>query len=270
MWNASSSQQYTGGFVGCHNNGFIKDCCALVDMSADHGAGGFAGYVAASARIAASWCSGQVKQDGSWIGAFVGHANGKDSVTNCYYDSSVNGDLAAHGTGAIYGSEGYNGITPVDDMSITNYLPALDFVETWKINNGDETPVLRAVFTAYELWLKDAGLEVQTEPDKLENGIPAVVRYVFGIDPALGPADLPEPLIDVKFDENGHPCVKLPEQKNTEGVTVSVLATEDLSDWSNAKIIPMSYDATTGTWHPADGIDRPAMFFKWRIAVGEE
>ena len=64
--------------------------------------------------------------------------------------------------------------------------------------------------------------------------------------------------------------MKLPEQKNTEGVTVSVLATEDLSDWSNAKLIPMRYDATTGTWRPADGIDRPAMFFKWRIAVGEE
>jgi hypothetical protein len=266
MWNASSSQQYTGGFVGCHNNGFIKDCCALVDVSADHDAGGFAGYVATSARIATSWCSGQVKQDGSWIGAFVGHANGKGIVTNCYYDSSVNGDLAAHGTGAIYGSENYNGITPVDDMSITNNLPALDFVETWKINEGDETPYLRAVFTAYELWLKDAGLEVQTEPDKLENGIPAVVRYVFGIDPALGPADLPEPLIDVKIDANGKPYVKLPPLVNTEGATVTVLATEDLSDWSDAKLVPMVYDASDGTYKPADGESLPRLFFKWAIS----
>ena len=126
---------------------------------------------------------------------------------------------------------------------------------------------MRAVFTAYELWLKDADLEVQTEPDKLENGIPAAVRYVFGIDPALGPADLPEPLIDVTFDANGNPCVKLPEQKNTEGVTVSVLATEDLSDWSDAKLVPMVYDASDGTYKPADGESLPSrLFFKWRIS----
>ena len=61
--------------------------------------------------------------------------------------------------------------------------------------------------------------------------------------------------------------MKLPEPKNTEGVTVTVLATDDLSDWSQAKRIEMIYDPSDGTWKPADGIERPAMFFKWRIDV---
>ena len=95
------------------------------------------------------------------------------------------------------------------------------------------------------------------------------MRYVFGIPPNVAPADLVEPLIDVSFDANGNPSVKIPEQANTDGVTFTVLATEDLADWSNAKRIEMRYNPSDGTWKPADGIDRPAMFFKWQITVGD-
>ena len=62
------------------------------------------------------------------------------------------------------------------------------------------------------------------KPEDMVNGIPAGVRYVFGIDPSIGPADLVEPLLDITFDTNGKPCVKLPPQANTEGVAVTVLA----------------------------------------------
>ena len=63
--------------------------------------------------------------------------------------------------------------------------------------------------------------------------------------------------------------MKLPEQKNTEGVTVTVLATEDLTDWSNAKLIPMVYDDVDGTYKPAGDECPPRLFFKWRITIGE-
>ena len=33
----------------------------------------------------------------------------------------------------------------------------------------------------------------------------AGVRYVFGIDPSIGPADLAGPLIDIAFDAGGRP-----------------------------------------------------------------
>lgn len=67
----------------------------------------------------------------------------------------------------------------------------------------------------------------------------------------------------------GKPSVKLPEQKNTEDVTVTVLATEDLLDWSEAKLVEMLYNSSDGTWKPADDSDMPKLFFKWRITVSE-
>ena len=91
------------------------------------------------------------------------------------------------------------------------------------------------------------------------------MRYVFDIDPDIGPDELPEPLIDITFDANGTPSVKLPEQKNTEGVTVTVLATEDLTDWSNAKLVPMAYDKVDDTYKPTNGVYPNQMFYKWRL-----
>ena len=50
---------------------------------------------------------------------------------------------------------------------------------------------------------------------------------------------------------------------------MTVLATEDLVDWSNAKLVEMLFDPSDGTWKPADDIDRPAMFFKWRLDLAK-
>ena len=88
-------------------------------------------------------------------------------------------------------------------------------------------------------------------------------RYVFGIDPALGPADLAEPLIDIKFDTSGKPYVKLPVQANTDGATVTVLATEDILDWTGAVEVPVDMD--TGLCYPVIDPSADKMFFKWRI-----
>ena len=62
----------TGGFVGNHGGGFIKDAYAesSVDSNAFDGGhygnntGGFAGSVSSSARIAAAWCYSYVSSDG--------------------------------------------------------------------------------------------------------------------------------------------------------------------------------------------------------------
>jgi hypothetical protein len=103
------------------------------------------------------------------------------------------------------------------------------------------------------------------KPEDMVEGIPAGVRYVFGIDPSIGPADLAEPLLDITFDANGKPVVKLPALVNTEGATVTVLATEDLGDWSDENLVPMAYDDGDGTWKPAAGICPSRLFFRWKI-----
>ena len=259
----------TGGFVGNHGHGFIVDAYAYGQVEAfTNCVGGFAGYVDPAARVATSWCSCSVETQGAWLGTFVGQVFDKGLITDSYYDTTQYGDrLLAAGNGSAGGSNAYAGITPLGDLNVAANFGGFDFGTIWMMDEAAEGPILRTIFSAYELWLKDRGIADEPDPEEDVNGIPAVVRYVFGIDPDKGPDELDEPLIDVKFDANGQPSVKIPEQANTEGVTVTVLATEDISDWSNAKLIEMQYDASDGTWHPADGIDRPKMFFKWSLTI---
>ena len=47
---------------------------------------------------------------------------------------------------------------------------------------------------------------------------------------------------------------------------MTVLATEDLADWSDVKLVPMAYDASDGTYKPAVAERPPRLFFKWRIS----
>jgi hypothetical protein len=105
------------------------------------------------------------------------------------------------------------------------------------------------------------------KPEDMVEGIPAGVRYVFGIDPSLGPADLTEPLIDIMFNTDGKPYVKLPTIVNTEGATVTVLATEDLADWTRAT--KYQVDPATGICAPDFDPVPPKMFFKYSIDVDD-
>ena len=139
-----SDKQFTGGFVGLHNNGFIKDCYATGEVSAadNTDVGGFAGHVAASARIATSWCSVSVSDQTptSWVGAFVGNADG--FVTDSYYDETRTAQLA-QGTFAPGNSAPCAGIEAAGDMSAPNCLPNLDFDTTWEIDELTGTPAFR-------------------------------------------------------------------------------------------------------------------------------
>ena len=91
------------------------------------------------------------------------------------------------------------------------------------------------------------------------------MRYVFDIDPEIGPDELAEPLIDIKFDADGKPYVKLPTIVNTEGAAVKVLATEDLADWSHPSVCQV--DPATGICAPDFDPVPPKMFFKYSIDI---
>ena len=183
------------------------------------------------------------------------------------YDTSANGQMEASGTSSPRGSATYAGITPLDadDMTDKANFPTFDFVDTWIITEADGAPQLRTFFSAYDLWLKDAGITYEPEPDEMVNGILAGARYVFGIDPQIGPENLAEPLIDIMFNTDGKPYVKLPAIVNTEGATVAVLATEDLADWSHPSVYQV--DPATGICAPDFDPVPPKMFFKYSIWV---
>ena len=138
-----SGKDNTGGFVGNHGGGFIKDAYAQssVDSSDGYGGdsgnntGGFAGSVSSSARIANSWCYSFVSADGGhYRGAFVGQAK-SSLITNSYYEDTQN-DLKAVGTSS--GSDDYSGITCLGDeeMYYRDSFKDLDFDNTWIIMDG--------------------------------------------------------------------------------------------------------------------------------------
>jgi len=147
------------------------------------------------------------------------------------------------------GSAPYTGIMPIDSAEKYNAAsyPSFDFTNTWSIAEGMDEPRL-VPLTVFTDFLDGCNLPLGTKPDAVVNGISAGARYVFGIAPALGLADLAEPLIDIGFGVNGKPGVKLPPLVNTEGATVTVLATEDLTDWTHAAEYPV--DPTTGICLP--------------------
>ncbi|MBR4615180.1 MAG: hypothetical protein IKO55_06195, partial [Kiritimatiellae bacterium] len=84
------------------------------------------------------------------------------------------------------------------------------------------------------------------------------------------------PFFNIVFDANGRAGVKFwPMRDGYEGVKIvtEIFATTDLHDFAKPDMadwtgrIPMAYDIASDTWKPADGIHRPAMFFKWRVDV---
>ena len=68
------------------------------------------------------------------------------------------------------------------------------------------------------------------KPEDMVEGIPVGMRYVF---------DRPEgafsPFTGISFNEDGDVVVSMLPVVNGEGVTVKVLASDSLTDWSNAE-----------------------------------
>ena len=106
--------------------------------------------------------------------------------------------------------------------------------------------------------------------DEKTNGIENGLRYAFDINPAS--ASVGDPIIKVVLDADGHPCVKTRNLADGRGdVTFGVIATEDLSDWSSAALVPMKmFD---GFWKPTESENNlsyvypPKMFFRYTIEV---
>ena len=128
-----------------------------------------------------------------------------------------------------------------------------------------------AVEGGYAVWVVEKGID--GSPDEKYNGIERGVRYAFDIDPAKGPSEIGEPIIKVVFDENGKPAVQSRDlAAGRDDVTFSVLASENLTDWSEAILVPMEKFEADGLWRPADsdesGYEFPSkMFFKYLLDI---
>ena len=129
-----------------------------------------------------------------------------------------------------------------------------------------------AELEGYAAWVVEKGITgADAASDNVVNGIANAVRYAFDIPPAV--SEVGTPVIQVVTDANGNPCVQSRDlATGRDDVTLTVLATEDLSNWQNLMLVPMEKSATDGLWKPAasknSGYTYPSkMFFKYRINI---
>ena len=158
-----------------------------------------------------------------------------------------------------------------------------DFAKTWKIDEGETTPYLRAFLvqrTAFAAWLEDElNLPPDTDPLTVVNGVPLLARYVYGILPLTGETDADgHPLVDFGIDADGAPWFSLAPQKMADeyGMQFSVLWSPNLADdwrldpgdeWPLEIRFDQDGDGNDATCHPPVSADETKMFFKYRIVI---
>ena len=82
--------------------------------------------------------------------------------------------------------------------------------------------------TGYAAWAALNGLGAA---DAVTDGQPNLIRYAFNV-----PSGAFSPFTGISFNASGKPVVTLRPLVNTDGVTVKVLSTTDLTDWSNPEV----------------------------------
>ena len=82
--------------------------------------------------------------------------------------------------------------------------------------------------TGYNAWAAVNGLG---GPDEVTDGQPNLFRGAFNV-----PRGAFSPFTGISFNASGKPVVTLRPLVNTDGVTVKVLSTTDLTDWSHPEV----------------------------------
>ena len=125
--------------------------------------------------------------------------------------------------------------------------------------------------SGYAAWVGGNG--ISGAPEATSNGIANGVRYAFDIPPEKGLDAIGEPIIQIVRDANGNPSVQSRDlATGRDDVTFGILATPDLTDWSNATLVPMTKFATDGLWRPTASessgyVFPPQMFFRYKIDI---
>ena len=178
--------------------------------------------------------------------------------------------LGNQGLGTDYAFPG-----KIDEVRISNVARSADWIKATHDTVMDPDfatyTTSAGTLSGYAAWMNVK--ELVGKPSATAKGVANVVRYAFDIDPAKGADEIGEPILTLVSDAEGNPAVKLRNLAEGRGdVAVSVLASEDLSDWSKATVVPMEEFSAEGLWTPASnrksGGTAPAqMFFKYTVDV---
>ena len=110
----------------------------------------------------------------------------------------------------------------------------------------------------YETW---ADGKVVGGPEVVTGGIANAFRYVFNRPTGTFPV-----ISAISFDASGYPVLTFPTFVNTNGVTLSVLSTTNLTDWSSSAVreVPLAVDQT-GSQTLDDAT--PTGFYRLKVVV---
>ena len=123
------------------------------------------------------------------------------------------------------------------------------FTLTW---SGD----LTVQKTPYETWA-DANVD-GGGPEEITGGVENAFRYVFGV-----PAAPFAPIRSVSVDASGRPVVSLPPIVNTDGVALTILSTDNVTNWSPSAVSERPVTGATMTFDD----DGPVRFYRLKADV---
>ena len=163
----------------------------------------------------------------------------------------------------------------IDEVRISNVARSADWIKATHdtvMNPGFATYSTSAgKLAGYAAWMNVKEL-VGKPGATTAKGIVNAVRYAFDIDPAKGADEIGEPILKIVRDADGKPAVRLRNlAEGRSDVAVSVLASEDLNDWSKATVVSPEEFSADGLWKPASnrksGAVPSQMFFRYTVDV---
>ena len=245
-----------GGFVGQSYNGcFLTDCASYADVT--NGYSYVGGLIGSFYNTVVTNCfvGGAVTNiRHRYVGGFVGEASG-GAIAGCARNAAASayGAVGANNTvGATHA--GVAGLTYAETLSSDSF-PTFDFTSVWGVDpeRGPYVLALAVSKSGYSVWAAANGLG---EPDEVTDGVANIFRYVF--DCPHG--NLPRPILAISFAD-GAPTITTPMPVNLDGVSVNVLASESLVDWSDAVETELTVDSEGRIAFSAFA-SAPQMFFK--------
>jgi hypothetical protein len=107
---------------------------------------------------------------------------------------------------------------------------------------------------AYGIWAGKYGLGPSTD---VTEGVPNLIRYVFD-----RPTGACNPFEGFGYNEEGKPWLRLLRIANTDDVTVKVISTTNLNDWSSVDVLILD---DVGIYRIPFDYDAPTRFFRLKV-----
>ena len=153
--------------------------------------------------------------------------NGCASLTNIVFQGETApalGDWAFNGTSA--------GLVLTVPFDGTGYGIENGATGNWATIAAEKVQYTGGAESGYGAWAVSVGLAGKGTAAMMGGyGLDDKVANAFIY--AFGDAATNAPLMTISFDENGKPVITTPSLVRTEGMTLKILSTTDLADWSN-------------------------------------